>query len=113
MSSDRAEFVQQIEGHMRMVEKHLSGVTFGLGADGRLWLLDAEPGVALDSYRGPYVQVDEEAVSTYENQRWNAIAGVLSAVGGLKEGYTPIRKCSVRRLGLMHLSADSACYRIP
>ncbi len=92
LSDNRVEFIRQIEGHMRFIEKHLSGITFGVGVNGKLWLLDSEPNEVLDSYRGPYVQIDEKEVCTYENQRWNAAAVVLRKIGASQADYFPIRK---------------------
>lgn len=78
------DFIKQINGHIDIIEKHISGVTFGIGKDGKLWILDTELNVCLDSYRGPYAQTDEIDIDTYENQRWNAVSGVL----GYKDGFT-------------------------
>lgn len=39
-----------------------------------------------DSYNGPYTQTDELEIHTYENQRWNALSGVL----GLRNGFTKL-----------------------
>ena len=35
---------------------------------------------------GPYVQTDEIEVKTYENQRWNAVSGLM----GLRNGFSNV-----------------------
>lgn len=52
VKDERVVFMKQIDGHMAAVEKHVSGVTYGVGVNGRLWLLEAERPVELDSYKG-------------------------------------------------------------
>lgn len=38
-----------------MIEKHLSGVTFGLGENGKLWILHKNNNNSImDSYKGIY-----------------------------------------------------------
>jgi exosome complex RNA-binding protein Rrp4 len=59
-----------LDGHLKCVEKHWSGLTIGIGQNGKLWLLSRNQNTVLDSYRGPYVQTDELEINTYENQRW-------------------------------------------
>ena len=58
------------------------GDAWQLVYNGKLWILDTETNISLDSYRGPYTQTDEIDLNTYENQRWNAVSGVL----GYKDG---------------------------
>lgn len=48
----RLLFLKQIDGHMAVVERHRSGMTYGVGVNGRLWLLEAERPIELDSYKG-------------------------------------------------------------
>ena len=81
---NKIDFIKQINGCIYLIEKHLSGVTFGISKNGKLWILDTETNISLDSYRGPYTQTDEIDLNTYENQRWNAVSGVL----GYKDGFT-------------------------
>ena len=69
---------------MKQIEKHSSGVTYGLGENGKLWVLVNEKNSLKESYKGPYVHTDEIEVHTYENQRWNAVTSLL----GLRNGFT-------------------------
>ncbi len=77
------------DGHFKYVEKHSSGITFGIGENGKLWILPETKNAILDNYKGSYIQTDEVECSTYENQRWNVIAGVMGLVG-IRNGFTSI-----------------------
>lgn len=77
------------DGHFKIVEKHSSGVTFGLGENGKFWILSENNNKLLDNYKGSYLQTDEIKLHTYHNQRWNAINGMM---GLNKNGFTDIRK---------------------
>ena len=45
-----------LDGHFKIVEKHLSGLTFGIGENGKLWILTPTNNVNLDSYNGKYFE---------------------------------------------------------
>ena len=52
-STRKPMLIQQIEGHMKLVEKHSSGLTFGLGQNGKLWFLSkSNQNKILESYNG-------------------------------------------------------------
>jgi hypothetical protein len=53
---------------MKLIEKHASGVTFGVSENGKLWLLDNKNHFQ-HSYLGSQLQTDELEIKTYENQR--------------------------------------------
>ena len=74
---------------MRHIEKHSTGVTFGIGHDGKLYILQKANNTILESYKGPFTQRDTVEIHTYENQRWNAVSGVM---GLRKNGFTSIGK---------------------
>jgi tectonin beta-propeller repeat-containing protein 1 len=74
------------DGHFKLVEKHSSGLTFGLGESGKLWGLRNEKNLIQDSYNGPYTQTDEIELHTYENQRWY----IFTSVFGMRNGFTNI-----------------------
>lgn len=44
--------IKQIDGHLKTIEKHASGVTYGIGENGLLWYLAVKNNVALDNYHG-------------------------------------------------------------
>ena len=45
-----------LDGHFKIVEKHLSGLSFGIGENGKLWILTPTNNVNLDSYNGKYME---------------------------------------------------------
>jgi hypothetical protein len=84
--SHKPYFMSQLDGHFRYVEKHASGITFGLSENGTLWVLENESNRLKASYVGSSTQTDEIEVYSYENQRWNVISGMM----GLRNGFTSI-----------------------
>ncbi len=75
-----------LDGHFKLVEKHSSGLTYGLGENGKLWGIINENNRIQDSYNGTYTQTDEIELNTYENQRWY----VFTSVFGLRNGFVNI-----------------------
>ena len=52
LKDNKILFMKQIDGHMSMVEKHVSGVTYGVGVNGKLWSLDTDHATEKDSFKG-------------------------------------------------------------
>jgi hypothetical protein len=75
------------DGHFKSVEKHSSGITYGIGHNGRLWCLAVKNNLALDNYFGPYIQTDELELKTYENQRWYVFTGLLGVLNSNISGF--------------------------
>lgn len=59
---------------------------YGCGENGELWVQSDQNNQLRESYIGPYIQTDEVELTTFENQRWNAVTGVM----GLRNGFTSI-----------------------
>ena len=59
---------------------------YGCGENGELWVQVNENNQLKESYIGPYIQTDELELTTFENQRWNAVTGVM----GLRNGFTSV-----------------------
>jgi hypothetical protein len=83
---DEPLFIKQIQGSLKLVEKHSNGLTFGIGHNGKLWILTKTKYSTMDSYTGPFTQTDDIQINTYENQRWNAVSGLM----GLRNGFTSV-----------------------
>ena len=43
---------------MKYVEKHSTGVTFGIGNDGKLWVLRKANNAILESYKGSVISLE-------------------------------------------------------
>ena len=63
---------QNKDGHFRFVEKHYSGITYGLGNNGQLWILPLNSKrMHLNFYKGIHLQTDEIEITFWEKQRCN------------------------------------------
>jgi len=72
-----------------MVEKHFSGITYGIGNNGKLWILPLNENRILECYKGANMQTDEIEMFCYENQRWWVFTGLAGALLN-KSGFTTI-----------------------
>ena len=72
-----------------MVEKHFSGITYGIGNNGKLWILPLNENRILECYKGANMQTDEIEMFCYENQRWWVFTGLAGALMN-KSGFTTI-----------------------
>ena len=62
---------------------------------------------------GPYEQTDELEIDCYENQRWNAISGLISTTGLAKSGFTTIgnfKKQKFRFFNTLDLKLNSTLF---
>ncbi len=72
-----------------MVEKHFSGITYGIGNNGKFWILPLNENRILECYKGANMQTDEIEMFCYENQRWWVFTGLAGALLN-KSGFTTI-----------------------
>ena len=60
------------DGHYKYVEKHFTGITFGIGENGHLWVLSSNSKrMDLSGFKGNHLQVDEMDMVFWEKQRYN------------------------------------------
>ena len=67
-------FESSLDGHFKLIEKHKSGTTFGVGENGKLWILENR-NTALESYKGGIIYINLVFKSIILNQiiciNWN------------------------------------------